>query len=55
MLKNRHRWGDIEDGEMDEVERAEVWKMLINKAVWETGERMLKNFQCSAQITLITI
>lgn len=55
MLKNWHKWGDIEGWGMDEVERVEVREMPINRAVWEIGERLLRNYQCSAQKTLITI
>ncbi len=47
MLKSRYKWGDFEDGAMDEVERVEVREMPINRAVWETGERLLRNYQCS--------
>jgi len=54
-LKNRYKWGDFEDGAMDEIEMVEVREMLINRGVWETGERLLKTYQCSAQTTLITI
>lgn len=33
VLKNRHKWGDIECGVMDGVERIEVREMLINRDV----------------------